>query len=327
MSPAGRAAHDAALALLDDRDGVAPGAAGLWSSLEAGRGREPSLDTLLMAIEAPNSTEADWLALETWLTENATGRDVSLRFLSPSGEQQVIGFQTAELDWHGVVDLESALSASAALLSDDHSTSEEEVVVRVSGRSFLLAQITEEVSTGSIASTILVAVVILAMLVGINTVRHRDPIRGVFTWVPLLFVVVWVYGLLGLVGYQLNSQSITIGALTLGLGVDYAIHFSTRLEQQRAARPTAGIASWTSQTVATTGRAMMGAALTTAGGFGILNFSGVVPIRLFGQVFVVAILLALVSSLILLPALLGTRMRAATGSSTGPSPATQRESE
>ena len=44
-------------------------------------------------------------------------------------------------------------------------------------------------------------------------------------------------------------------------------------------------------------------ALTTAGGFSVLNFSSLVPLQLFGQVFVVAIVLALVSSLFVLPAM------------------------
>ena len=39
---------------------------------------------------------------------------------------------------------------------------------------------------------------------------------------------------------------------------------------------------------------MAGAAITTAGGFAVLNLSGLAPLRLFGQVFLVAILLALI---------------------------------
>ena len=47
-----------------------------------------------------------------------------------------------------------------------------------------------------------------------------------------MVVVVWVYGIMGLTGYELNSQTVTIGALTLGLGVDYAVHLTTRLEEE-----------------------------------------------------------------------------------------------
>ena len=123
-------------------------------------------------------------------------------------------------------------------------------------------------------------------------------------WLPLAIVVVWVYGLMGWLGYQLNSQTVTIGALTLGLGVDYAVHFVTRMDEEIEHNPTAGIVNWVSLTNATTGRAMMAAALTTAGGFAVLNLSSLLPLRLFGQAFVIAILLALASSIILLPCLM-----------------------
>jgi predicted RND superfamily exporter protein len=59
---------------------------------------------------------------------------------------------------------------------------------------------------------------------------------------------------------------------------------------------------WVTNASATTGRAMFAAALTTAGGFSVLNLSALLPLRLFGQAFVVAIALALLSSLLLLPA-------------------------
>ena len=46
---------------------------------------------------------------------------------------------------------------------------------------------------------------------------------------------------------------------------------------------------------------MAGAAVTTAGGFSVLNLSSLVPLQLFGQAFVVAITLALLASVLLLP--------------------------
>ena len=171
----------------------------------------------------------------------------------------------------------------------------------------ILAQITADVAESAVISTATVAGVILMMLVGINSVRQRNVIdgvaRGFVTWVPLMVVVVWVYGIMGLTEYQLNSQSVTIGALTLGLGVDYAVHLTTRLEEEVEHNPSASPEDWTTKSAATTGRAMFGAALTTAGGFSVLNLSSLVPLQLFGQVFVVAIILALISSLMVLPAL------------------------
>jgi len=118
----------------------------------------------------------------------------------------------------------------------------------------------------------------------------------------LMMVVGWVYGLMGFTGYQINSQTVTIGALSLGLGVDYAVHFSIRLEEEVEHAPAADPHFWVANASATTGRAMWMAALTTAGGFAVLNLSSLLPLRLFGQAFVVAIALALLSSLVILPA-------------------------
>ena len=179
---------------------------------------------------------------------------------------------------------------------------------KVSGRGLILAQISEDVAKSAVASTGIVAAMILLMLVMINISRENTPQRGLLKgfvmWLPLAIVVIWVYGLMGWFGYQLNSQTVTIGALTLGLGVDYAVHFVTRLDEEIEHNPSAGIVNWVSLTNATTGRAMMAAALTTAGGFAVLNLSSLLPLRLFGQAFVVAILLALISSIILLPCLM-----------------------
>jgi predicted RND superfamily exporter protein len=107
---------------------------------------------------------------------------------------------------------------------------------------------------------------------------------------------------MGFTGYQINSQTVTIGALSLGLGVDYAVHFSIRLEEEVEHNPTAEPHFWVANASATTGRAMWMAALTTAGGFAVLNLSSLLPLRLFGQAFVVAIGIALLSSLVILPA-------------------------
>ena len=178
--------------------------------------------------------------------------------------------------------------------------------LRVGGRSLILAQTTSDVADSAIMSTGIVAVVILMMLVGIHSVRQRDVIqgmsRGFVSWIPLMMVVCWVYGIMGFTGYNINPQTVTIGALSLGLGVDYAVHFTTRLEEEVEHNPGGTQQEWVENASATTGRAMFGAALTTAGGFAVLNLSALLPLRLFGQAFVVAITLALLSSLILIPA-------------------------
>ncbi|MBD18260.1 MAG: hypothetical protein CMB13_01260 [Euryarchaeota archaeon] len=274
------------------------------STLESAATNNPNLAILLDSVNSEPNVESHWANLSTWALTNETGRELTSRYMPQSGDETVIQFSTATLDWSDTVAFEASLVEN---LNDANVEGE----IGVAGRPLVLAQVTEGVASAAVLSTVVVAGVILLMLIGLQTADKRDlkrgSITGIYMWIPLGAVVIWVYGLMGLLGYELNAQTVTIGALTLGLGVDYAVHYAHRYEEEREANPSASPEVWVARTTVTTGRAMAGAAITTAGGFAVLNLSALVPLRLFGQVFLVAITLALISSLILLPVLLSMR--------------------
>ena len=303
ISEAGRAAWSAASTTMSARDDVSGVPNGIWDVYEQARLQDAVLDGFMAAAEA--GEQAGYDALLTWSLENETGIEATKGLLARDGEQTVLSFQADTLDWGATVELAESIEASLDKLSEEAGDGFE---LRLSGRALINAQTTADVASASVQSTGIVAVVILFMLVGIHTVRNENDLkeglqRGVVSWIPLMMVVVWVYGIMGYTGYNINSQTVTIGALSLGLGVDYAVHFTTRLEEEAAHKPLAPPVEWVAKSTATTGRAMAGAALTTAGGFAVLNLSALLPLRLFGQAFVVAITLALLTSLLILPAL------------------------
>lgn len=306
LSPEGVQAYNTALATLSNTEGVTGVPTGLWETLESERGRNPTLDGLLDNLSGENG----FGELQTYLLDTEEGRSLVDSLLYIDGQQTIISFQANTLDWQATVDFEEALSAS---LEDASSTVDGDFSMELSGRALILAQISADVAISAITSTAIVAFTILFVLIIIQFIRTQSisqaVLRGGVIWIPLITVVLWVYGIMGLAGYQLNSQTVTIGALALGLGVDYAVHYVIRLEEEVELHPEKTVAEWTSKTTATTGRAMLGAAISTAGGFAILNFSGLLPLRLFGQVFIVAISLAMISSVTLLPTLYGPFLR------------------
>ncbi len=306
ISPEGRATYSAVIELLNSTEEMSGLPIGIWGVLEDARVSNSELDSLLNNLD---ETPGSWDALESWL-QTEEGRAVSASNLDSQGTRTIISFQASTLDWVATEDFQARLSQSLSAIADEADGSYE---IRLSGRSLSTAQVTADVADSEIVSTATVAGVILVMLVGINTVRKKDIVqgaaRGFVTWIPLILVVVWVYGIMGMTGYQLNSQTVTIGALTLGLGVDYAVHLTTRMEEEAEHNPTGTTSEWVAISSATTGRAMFGAALTTAGGFSVLNLSSLVPLQLFGQVFVVAIILALISSIFVLPAMYAPFLR------------------
>ena len=307
LSPQGFEAYNIAIATLQETEGVTGVPTGLWDTLETSRTSNAALDTLMTNL---SSNPDSYQTLKTYLLEDSDGRNITDSLLHTDGSQTILSFQASTLDWKDTVDFETGLSDA---LEASASTANGTFSMELSGRALILAQISADVAVSAVTSTAIVAGTILIVLIMIQLIRTGDIFqsvqRGVVIWIPLIMVVMWVYGIMGLAGYQLNSQTVTIGALALGLGVDYAVHYVIRLEEEAELHPEKDIAEWTSKTTATTGRAMFGAALSTAGGFAILNFSGLLPLRLFGQVFIVAISLAMISSVTLLPALYGPFLR------------------
>jgi predicted RND superfamily exporter protein len=62
-------------------------------------------------------------------------------------------------------------------------------------------------------------------------ILFRSPLWGIVCMVPLLITIVVIYGIIGLVGKDYDMPVAVLSALTLGMAVDFAIHF---LERARA---------------------------------------------------------------------------------------------
>ena len=108
---------------------------------------------------------------------------------------------------------------------------------------------------------------------------------------PIVLVLIWVLGTMTLLGIPYNVVTALITALSIGIGVDYTIHIIHRYEREFAnLRDPAAAAR---RTLATTGSALLGSALTTALGFGVLFFSSLAPFQQFGLVMAITIAYAL----------------------------------
>jgi uncharacterized protein len=101
------------------------------------------------------------------------------------------------------------------------------------------------------------------------------------------------FGALSLAGGSLTMASIAVLPVLIGLGVDYAIQFHARFDEQRAERPDAGGAELAGAAAAAGGPTIATAGLATAVGFLVLLLSPVPMVRGFGALLVLGIALAL----------------------------------
>lgn len=118
---------------------------------------------------------------------------------------------------------------------------------------------------------------------------------------PTLVAAVLVLGLMGWMGIPLDIMTITIAAITIGIGVHDTIHYSHRFKSEVE---TDGYAQAVRSTHTSVGRAMVYTTIVVALGFSILALSNFVPTVYFGLFTGAAMLIALVSNLTLLPLLL-----------------------
>ena len=152
-------------------------------------------------------------------------------------------------------------------------------------------------------SSIAISLVAAMLLVVANFwFAVRRPFLGVITILPVVLVVLWVFGLMALTGISFNPVTAMIAAIAIGIGVPYTIHITHRYEEDRERFASENDAM--KSTMTHTGGALAGSAFTTVAGFGILVTSSLKPFQQLGLVTAYAIGGALVAAVFVLPSML-----------------------
>ena len=141
-----------------------------------------------------------------------------------------------------------------------------------------------------------------ALLLIVATVAMRSLPYGLVTIIPIGLVVIWLYAFMDVFGFAINIVTATIGAISIGIGVDFATHFTMRFREElrrHGVRHTA-----LRVTGAGTGGALLASAGSSVVGFVILAFAPMPLFAAYGLLTAIMIGMALASSLIVLPSLL-----------------------
>ena len=165
------------------------------------------------------------------------------------------------------------------------------------------ASIGADIEDSQITSLLIALGAAMALLVVHFGIAERRPSLGVVTVLPVGLVLALTFGTMALTGIPLNPVTATLAALSIGIGVPFTIHITSRFLEERQV-PYDG-ATALRRTVSQTGGALVGSALTTAIGFGVLVTSTLVPFEQLGYVIVYAIAYSVVASILVLPSMLG----------------------
>lgn len=138
--------------------------------------------------------------------------------------------------------------------------------------------------------------IVLLMMIGL----FRSFLWGILCMVPLTLTITFVYGVIGFIGKDYDMPIAVLSALTLGLSVDFAIHFLERARSlQRPGK------NWEASLPGMFGepaRAIMRNIIVIAVGFTPLMIAPLVPYQTVGYFMAAIMVISGAATLILLPA-------------------------
>ena len=181
-------------------------------------------------------------------------------------------------------------------LKDQLNLNDEEF--KLAGVLILFNNLLQSLLKSQILTLGLVMIGIFAMFM----VLFRNIKLSIIGVVPNFIAAFFILGIIGLLGIPLDMMTITIAAITIGIAVDNSIHYIYRFKEEylkhQDYEKTLKICH------STVGVAILNTSITIVFGFSILVFSKFIPTIYFGVFTGIAMLLAMISVLTLLPSLL-----------------------
>src|SRR5210317_97359 len=120
--------------------------------------------------------------------------------------------------------------------------------------------------------------------------------------VPNVIAACFILGIIGLLGIPLDMMTITIASITIGIAVDNSIHYIYRFKEEF--NKINNYKETLTTCHSTVGAAILNTSITIVFGFSILVLSKFIPTIYFGVFTGLAMLLAMISVLTLLPSLI-----------------------
>ncbi len=169
------------------------------------------------------------------------------------------------------------------------------VLVMVTGEPQIIVTLFELLGQDAVNTILYASLIILLLLF----VLQRSFSKGLLVFVPLIFGLVWTYGTLGWLDIKISIATAGLGAIILGLGVEYGVFMVTRYTEER--KKGKDVYASLRLAVPAIGAAIMGSGTTTMIGFGALVFSVMPLLQNLGISLALGIFYSLFATIFVLP--------------------------
>ena len=260
-------------------------------------GKVLSLDTLIQVIERINDGQpvnAGLLNLVRTFLPPDLKKDILTPYLSEDLNQVRIVVRVRE-SYPGLK-REALLKEVRSFLNETMALDPQKV--KITGMHVLYNNMLQSLFESQISTIVVVFIVTWIMFL----ILFRSPKLATIGIVPNILPVVLVLGVLGWLDIPLDMMTITIAAITIGIAVDHTIHYIHRFQAEFA--EDGDYWATVRRCHGSIGNAMYYTSITIIAGFSILSLSNFIPTIYFGLFTGLAMTVALLGAMTLLPKLL-----------------------
>ena len=260
-------------------------------------GKILSLASLVRTAEQLNNNK-EFDALELGILYKKLPSDLKDQILSPylSIEKNQARISMRIIDTHEELRRNEFIKNLTMYINENFNS--DAYQVSISGILILYNNMLQSLFDSQIKSLLIVMVGIFFML----SALFRSLQIALVTIVPNIIACFTILGTMGLLNIPLDLMTITIASITIGIAVDNCIHYVYRYKEYY--NQTNNHLETIALCQNTVGRAIQNTSFTIIAGFSILIFSNFYPTIYFGIFTAMAMFIALLGSLTLLPTLL-----------------------
>jgi hydrophobe/amphiphile efflux-3 (HAE3) family protein len=175
--------------------------------------------------------------------------------------------------------------------------------ITITGQSVIDSQMMIALTSGRYEITIIGLVLIFVSLL----VIYRKFYRAILPIIPIVLIVGWSGGMMAIFNMSYTPLTATLGALIMGIGTEFTILITERFEEEKLKTNDRNEAIKIA--LSKMSNPILVSALTTMGGFSALIFSDFIILSNFGIMTLVNLSLALLSTILVLPAVLAISLK------------------
>jgi uncharacterized protein len=228
---------------------------------------------------------------------------IQLWFLLDGREimEQLVGYDLSEGIIQGYVattdfEILREIEINFGQFAERHSS--ELFTLEVTGIPVLFKRLDDSIIQSQIYSLIMAIILVMTLI----SIIQQSLIKGLLTIIPVVATLVVLFGIMGITGIPLDIATVLTGSVTIGIGIDYAIHYISYFGHAYKVSP--DIPKCIERSMHVSGRAILINLLAVSIGFGVLLLSNLVPLQRFGFLISITMIISGMAALTLLPATL-----------------------